>query len=177
MSGFVVAAELAEGDSGGASWRVRVLDEKIPAGLEPLLQQLGRLRGAGVQLGLVCVDDDWCALVRPGPGGARLLLGDASVMVEDDDEPGIGLAGDILEELGIDGPSDEDIDDADDPDAPWPEGDFDMLADLGLNEQALTVIFDDGDVLAGEQLMRVAEELGFGDEMGDILDERDYEWE
>lgn len=171
MSGFVVAAELAAGDTGGSSWRVRVLDKKIPGGLAPLTAQLGQLRASGVLLGMVCVEDDWCALVRPGPGGARLLLGDASVTVEDDDEPGIDLAADILDELDVDGPTDDDIDDADDPDAPWPEGDFDMLADLGLSEQAMSVIFDDGDMLASDQLMRVAEELGFGDELGDILDE------
>ncbi|MDN5683934.1 tRNA adenosine deaminase-associated protein [Corynebacterium glyciniphilum] len=174
MSGFVVAAELAEGDSGGASWRLRVLDRKIPGGLRPLLTELGRLRAAGVLLGMVCVEDDWCALVRPGPRGAQLLLSDASVIVEDDDEPGIDLARDILAELDVDGPTDDDIDDADDPDAPWPDGDFDILADLGVSEQVLSVILDDGDMLATEQLMRVAEELGFDDDLAEILDKLGY---
>jgi putative tRNA adenosine deaminase-associated protein len=169
MSGFVVAADLAEGDTGGASWRLRVLEKKIPDGLNPLLTALGRLRAAGVLLGVVCVEDDWCALVRPGPRGAQLLLSDASVVVEDDDEPGIDLARDILAELDVDGPTDEDIDDADDPDAPWPEGDFDILADLGVSDQVLSVILDDGNMLATEQLMRIAEELGFDDDLADIL--------
>ncbi|MGV0870109.1 tRNA adenosine deaminase-associated protein [Corynebacterium kalidii] len=178
MSGFVVAAELAEGDTGGASWRLRVLEKSIPDGLRPLLAGLGRLRAAGVLLGVVCVEDDWCALVRPGPRGPQLLLSDASVVVEDDDEPGIDLARDILAELDVDGPTDDDIDNADDPDAPWPEGDFDILADLGVSEQVLSVILDDGNMLATEQLMRVAEELGFDDDLADVLDGLGYTgWE
>lgn len=182
MSGFVVAAELAERDSGGTSWRLHVLgegDTGTPDGLKPLLSDLAGRRAGGVLLGMVCVEDDWCALVRPGPRGPALLLGDASVIVEDDDEPGIDLARDILDELDVDGPTDFDIDDADDPDAPWPEGDFDMLADLGVSEQVLSVIFDDGDMLATEQLMRVAGELGFDDDLADLLDDLgwDVPWE
>ncbi|MGO3361315.1 MAG: tRNA adenosine deaminase-associated protein [Corynebacterium sp.] len=174
MNGFVVAAELAEGDTGNSSWRVRVLQRSVPDGLETLVGNLRKLRAEGVLLGLVCVEDDWCALVRPTPRGSQLLLGDASVIVEDDQEPGIDLARDILDELDVDGPSDDDIDDADDPDAPWPEGDFDMLADLGVGEQVLSVIFDDGDILASDLLLRVAEELGFGGELSDVLDDLGY---
>lgn len=178
MSGFVVAAELAEGDSGGASWHLRILERDVPDGLRPLLTELGRLRAAGVLFAMVCVEDDWCALVRPGPRGPQLLLSDASVVVEDDDEPGIGLARDILDELDVDGPTDDDIDDADDPDAPWPEGDFDILTDLGVSDQVFSVILDDGEMLATDQLMRLAEELGYDDDLADILDKLGYSgWE
>ena len=147
MNGFVIAAQLTDGGTGdysadgadgaaayggAAQWRVRVLKRSVPDGLESLVRDLRALRSAGVLVGMVCVEDDWCALVRPAPGGATMLLGDASVVVEDDDEPGIDLARDILDELDVDGPTDEDIDDADDPDAPWREGYFDMLSDLGV---------------------------------------------
>lgn len=192
MNGFVVAAQLTEGGTGdsgadsvdsadgaagyggGAQWRVRVLQRSVPDGLDRLVRDLRALRSTGVLVGMVCVEDDWCALVRPVPGGATLLLGDASVIVEDDDEPGIDLARDILDELDVDGPTDEDIDDADDPDAPWPEGDFDMLADLGVGEQVVSVIFDDGEILASDQLLRVAEELGFDGELAEVLDDLGY---
>ncbi|HIW90466.1 MAG TPA: tRNA adenosine deaminase-associated protein [Candidatus Corynebacterium avicola] len=193
MNGFVVAAQLTEGGTGvsgadgadsadgaagyggGAQWRVRVLQRSVPDGLDGLVRDLRALRSTGVLVGMVCVEDDWCALVRPVPGGATLLLGDASVIVEDDDEPGIDLARDILDELDVDGPTDEDIDDADDPDAPWPEGDFDMLADLGVGEQVVSVIFDDGEILASDQLLRVAEELGFDEELAEVLDDLGYD--
>ncbi|MDN5722967.1 MAG: tRNA adenosine deaminase-associated protein [Corynebacterium sp.] len=189
MNGFVIAAQLTEGGAGdysadgadgaaayggAAQWRVRVLKRSVPDGLESLVRDLRALRSAGVLVGMVCVEDDWCALVRPAPGGATMLLGDASVVVEDDDEPGIDLARDILDELDVDGPTDEDIDDADDPDAPWPEGDFDMLSDLGVGEQVVSVIFDDGEILASDQLLRVAEELGFDEELAEVLDDLGY---
>ena len=188
MNGFVIAAQLTEGGTGdysadgadgaaaygGAQWRVRVRKRSVPDGLESLVRDLRALRSAGVLVGMVCVEDDWCALVRPAPGGATMLLGDASVVVEDDDEPGIDLARDILDELDVDGPTDEDIDDADDPDAPWPEGDFDMLSDLGVGEQVVSVIFDDGEILASDQLLRVAEELGFDEELAEVLDDLGY---
>lgn len=192
MNGFVIAAQLTEGGAGdysadgadgadgaaayggAAQWRVRVLKRSVPDGLESLVRDLRALRSAGVLVGMVCVEDDWCALVRPAPGGATMLLGDSSVVVEDDDEPGIDLARDILDELDVDGPTDEDIDDADDPDAPWPEGDFDMLSDLGVGEQVVSVIFDDGEILASDQLLRVAEELGFDEELAEVLDDLGY---
>lgn len=192
MNGFVIAAQLTEGGTGdysadgadgadgaaayggAAQWRVRVLKRSVPDGLESLVRDLRALRSAGVLVGMVCVEDDWCALVRPAPGGATMLLGDASVVVEDDDEPGIDLARDILDELDVDGPTDEDIDDADDPDAPWPEGDFVMLSDLGVGEQVVSVIFDDGEILASDQLLRVAEELGFDEELAEVLDDLGY---
>jgi len=168
MSGFVVAAHLADGQ-----WSLRVLQRSVPQGLSPLVDELRAMRAEGVLLGLVSVDDDWTLLVRPAPGGARLLLGDSTVALEDEDDPevdGVRLAADTLDELGVDAPSDEDIEDADDPDAPWPEGDFGILADLGVGEQSLSVLFDDPDIYASDQLMALAGDLGFGDELADLYE-------
>lgn len=169
MSGFVVTAHLTDG-----VWTLRVLQRSVPDGLDPLLADLRAMRAEGVLLGLVSVDDDWCALVRPAPGGARLLVGDSTVALEDEDDPevdGVRLVSDILDELGIDPPTDEEIEDADDPDAPWPEGDFGILADLGVGEQALSVLFDDPEIYASDQLLSLAGDLGFADELSDLYDD------
>jgi putative tRNA adenosine deaminase-associated protein len=112
--------------------------------------------------------------VRPAPGGARLLLGDSTVALEDEDDPevdGVRLAADILDELGLDAPTDEEIEEADDPDAPWPEGDFGILTDRGVGEQSLSVLFDDAEIYASDQLLSIAGDLGFGDELADLFDE------
>ncbi|MDN6439909.1 MAG: tRNA adenosine deaminase-associated protein [Corynebacterium nuruki] len=174
MSGFVLAAELADG-----AWRLRVLQRTAPTGLAPLLRELRGLRAEGVLLGLVCVDDDWGALVRPVPGGARLLIGDATVASEDPDDPevdGVLFARDVLDDLGVEPPTDEEVDGADDPDAPWPEGDFDLLEDIGVGSQLLAVVFDDPDMYASEQLLRIAEELGFDSELAEEFDELLGDW-
>ncbi|WP_297006726.1 tRNA adenosine deaminase-associated protein [uncultured Corynebacterium sp.] len=168
MSGFVVAAHLFDG-----VWTLRVLQRSVPDGLDPLLAELRAMRAEGVLLGLVSVDDDWAALVRPAPGGARLLVGDSTVALEDEDDPevdGVRLVLDILDYLGVDAPTDDEIEDADDPDAPWPEGDFSVLADLGVGEQSLSVLFDDAEIYASDQLLSVAGDLGFGDELADLFD-------
>lgn len=168
MSGFVVAAHLADG-----VWTLRVLQRSVPDGLDPLLTELRAMRAEGVLIGMVSVDDDWSALVRPAPGGAQLLVGDSTVALEDEDDPevdGVHLVSDILDYLGVDAPTDEEIEDADDPDAPWPEGDFDILADLGVGEQSLSVLFDDPEIYASKQLLTLAEELGFGDGLADLYD-------
>lgn len=143
------------------AWTVRTLRDRALRGLDDLLADLRSLRSEGVVLGFVCVDDDWCALVRPVPGGVRVLLSDATAALDDD------LAADILDELDVDVPSEEE---ADETDEPWPEGEFDMLEDLGVGEQILSVIFDDADLYASDQLIRVAEELGLGDELSDLVD-------
>ncbi|MFE1514935.1 tRNA adenosine deaminase-associated protein [Corynebacterium bovis] len=143
------------------AWTVRTLRDRALRGLDDLLADLRSLRSEGVVLGFVCVDDDWCALVRPVPGGVRVLLSDATAALDDD------LAADILDELDVDVPSEEE---ADETDEPWPEGEFDMLEDLGVGEQILSVIFDDEDLYASDQLIRVAEELGLGDELSDLVD-------
>ncbi len=146
MSGFVVAAHLTDG-----VWNLRVVQRSVPDGLAPLVRRLRDMRAEGVLLGLVSVDDDWAALVRPAPGGARLLLGDSPVALEDEDDP--------------------EVEDADDPDAPWPEGDFGILTDLGVGEQSLSVLFDDAEIYASDQLLSIAGDLGFGDELADLFDE------
>ncbi|MBG9228681.1 tRNA adenosine deaminase-associated protein [Corynebacterium diphtheriae] len=64
------------------------------------------------------------------------------------------------------------ISDADQPDpedTPYAEGDFDILADLGLSEQIMSIITDETDWWASEQLQRIAEELGFDDELEQAL--------
>lgn len=169
MSGFVVAAHLLDG-----VWHLRVVQRSVPESLTSLVSDLQAMRAEGVLLGMVSVDDDWSVLVRPAPGGARVLLGDSTVALEDaDDEEvdGVRLAADILDELGVDAPSDRDIENADDPDAPWPEGDFGILADLGVGEQSLSVLFDDPEIYASDQLLALATDLGFGDDLADLYED------
>jgi putative tRNA adenosine deaminase-associated protein len=71
------------------------------------------------------------------------------------------FAASILEELDVEVPdiAEEDFADTEG----WPEGDFDILVDVGLSEQVLSVIVDESEWWASEQLQRIAEELGFDD--------------
>lgn len=153
---FAVAAFGVDG-----GWRLQELPEESLDSLDDLLAALRSQRAEGAVVGLVCLDDDWCALLRPVPGGVRILLSDATAALDYD------LAADILDDLGMDTPTEEEAEESDEA---WPEGDFDLLEDLDTSEQFLSVIFDDEDLYASEQILRVAEELGFGGDLADLLD-------
>lgn len=104
---------------------------------------------------MLSIEDDYFVLVRPTPQGVKLLISDATAATEDD------FAAEILDELDADQPDPEDT--------PYAEGDFDILADLGLSEQVMSIITDETDWWASEQLQRIAEELGFDDELEQAL--------
>lgn len=151
-------AAVAVADDGG--WDVRELPEKSLDSLRELVKELRANRAEGALLGFVCMDDDWSAVLRPIPGGVRILISDATAALD------YYLATDILDELDVDTPTEEEAENSDEP---WPEGDFYLLEDLGVPEQLLSVIFDDEDLYASEQLIRVAEELGCAEELADAV--------
>jgi putative tRNA adenosine deaminase-associated protein len=123
--------------------------------------ELRELRSAGAVFGLLDVDDEFFVIVRPAPAGTRLFLSDATAALEYD------IAAEILEKL------DADLDPAElDDEDPFEEGDLGVLADVGLNEGVLSIILSDDDY-ADEQLARIAQEMGFGDEMSAVVDRLD----
>ena len=99
-------------------------------------------------------------VLRPGPNRARILLSDAPIAVDDD------YAADALEEVGCDIP-DIDPDDLDDTDN-WADGDFDILADLGLTEERLSLLLD-ADEEPADLIEDIADALGFADELHEAL--------
>ena len=97
--------------------------------------------------------DDF-STVDTAVGAVRSLRAESMGAVDD-------FAASILEELDVEVPdiAEEDFADTEG----WPEGDFDILVDVGLSEQVLSVIVDESEWWASEQLQRIAEELGFDD--------------
>lgn len=156
IDGFAIAAQHE-----GSSWRLSELDDGVLDDLDALLTALRRLAsGGGALFAMVAVDDEFCAVVRPVPGGAALLLSDATAALDYD------LAADILDLLHVDMPDEEDADD----DEPWPEGDMAILADFGATEQEMTIILGDGDLYPDEQLQMIADRCGFGEDFAAFAD-------
>ena len=56
---------------------------------------------------------------------------------------------------------------------PFEEGDLGVLADVGLPNAVLSVILDETDLYADEQLGRIAREMGFAEEFAAVLDRLD----
>lgn len=152
---FAVSAIRADGQ-----WNLRELPARAAESLSGLIAELRASRAEGPVVGLLCVDDDWSVVLRPVPGGVRILLSDATAALD------YNIASEALDTLDIDAPSEDEADASDDP---WPEGDFDLLEDLGASEQIMSIIFYDDDLYGAEQVLRVADELGFADELADLV--------
>src|SRR5258707_3460396 len=152
--GFGVAVVREEG-----KWRCSAMGSKALASLSDAETELRELRSAGAVFGLLDVDDEFFVIVRPAPSGTRLLLSDATAALDYD------IAAEVLDNLDAD-INPEDLEDAD----PFEEGDLGLLSDVGLPEAVLSIILDETDLYADEQLGRIALEIGFADQLSAVID-------
>jgi putative tRNA adenosine deaminase-associated protein len=152
--GFGVAVVREDG-----KWRCSAMRSKVLTSLTAAETELRELRSAGAVFGLIDVDDEFFVIVRPAPSGTRLLLSDATAALDYD------IAAEVLENLDAE-IDPEDLEDAE----PFEEGDLGLLADIGLPEAVLGVILDESDLYADEQLTRIAQEMGFADELSAVLE-------
>ena len=143
----------------GGAWRVREFDDDF-SDLSTSVTAVRNLRAEGPAFALLNVEEDYLVIVRPGPSQTRVLISDATMAVDDD------FAADILDEAGTEIP-DIDPDELDNVDA-WADGDFDILADLGLSEEQMSILLDD-DADPADLAQSIADELGFGDELDDVV--------
>ncbi|MEU3272605.1 tRNA adenosine deaminase-associated protein [Saccharomonospora sp. NPDC006951] len=153
ISGFGVAVVREDG-----KWRCSPLDGSALAELDAAITELRKLRSTGAVFGLLAVDDEFFVIVRPGPAGASLLLSDAAAALDYD------IAADVLDLLRVDPPDEDD-------DMLWPEGDLEILADIGMPGPELEVIVNEVELYPDEQLQMIAERCGFADEFGTLLDD------
>jgi putative tRNA adenosine deaminase-associated protein len=70
----------------------------------------------------------------------------------------------VLTELGLEAPSEDELDDI------QPAGDLSIFADFGLDEVALAAMLSDVDAYADEILLAIAQRLGFAAELEPIID-------
>jgi putative tRNA adenosine deaminase-associated protein len=154
LDGFGVAVVREDG-----KWRCSAMRPAALTSLAAAETELRELRSAGAVFGLLDVDDEFFVIVRPVPGGASLLLSDATAGLDYD------IAADVLDLLHVQVPEDDEVDDD-----PWPEGDLTLLSDLGVPEQEMQLIVDDDDLYPDEQLAMIAQRCGFGDAFAAVLE-------
>lgn len=147
LRGYAVAVVREEG-----RWRCASLDSDALRDLDAAITMLRDIRSQGAVFGLLDVDDEFFVVIRPVPGGVRLLLSDAVAALDYD------IAADVLDLLRIDVPDDGEAD-------PWPEGDLGLLADVGMPEPELGLIVDEVDLYPDEQLEMIASRCGFQAEL------------
>jgi putative tRNA adenosine deaminase-associated protein len=148
---------------GEQRWRCELLHGAAQRQLADVERELAEAAGRGaVVFGLIDVDDEFVIILRPGPAKTRLVLSDATAGIDYE------IAADVLRELNREIP-DLDPDSVDDVE-PWPEGDLDLLADVGLDERTLVKLFA-GDLYPDEQILEIAKRLGFEAELLAAVDE------
>ena len=157
LDGFAVAV-IHE----NATWRCSPMSAAALTSLAAAETELRELRSAGAVFGLLDIDDEFFLIVRPAPSGTLLLLSDATAALDYD------IAAEALEKLDAD-IAPEDLEDSE----PFEDGDLGVLADVGLPNAVLSVILDETDLYADEQLGRIAREMGFAEEFAAVLDRLD----
>ena len=155
VEGFAAAVVREDG-----KWRCSLLAEELLEDLDGVITALRQVASAGAVFGMLAVDDEFFVLVRPVPGGAALLLSDATAGLDYD------VAADVLDLLQVPIPDEDDVED----DEPWPEGDLTLLADLGVPEQEMQLIVDEVDLYPDEQLALIAQRCGFADEFARAIE-------
>jgi putative tRNA adenosine deaminase-associated protein len=139
-------------------WQVDRLPEALGDDLEGLVAAVRRHPGDGGSFALVDVAHEFFVVVRVVMGRERLLLSDVTAAVAWD------LAAQVVERLDIAVPGEDDLDDV------WPAGDLGLFDDLGLDEMELTTVLADLDAYADEQLLSLAQRLGFADAWERVVD-------
>ena len=139
-------------------WVIRPFEDDF-TNVNTSIKAVRNLRSEGAAFALLCVEDAYFIAVRPVPGGVKMLISDATYGVDDD------FAADFMDI------NDHEIPDVDPEEVdPYGEGDFDIFADLGLSEDQVGYIIDNDEDWPSDMLLRIAGELGFGDELEDVID-------
>src|SRR3712207_3231179 len=157
---FAVRVSRADG-----RWQCELLAADADDELPVLERALGEPDGAGCPGSFVIVVDSrlYFVVLRHGPGGmVRALISDATFQEW-------VLAAEVVERYGIAVEGGDTIDSYDDAAQGWPGGDLDVFADAGLPAEELTRLLDSDELWADEMVQRIAERLGFGDELTAVV--------
>jgi len=151
---FAVAAYREEGQ-----WTVVALPARAVVTAEGFVASLRQLPGEGGVFGFVCVADDFFLLAHTVRDGVRMMISDASALLE------WSIAREAAELIGLE----------------WEEseveefeaaGDVSLCADFGLDEAELVMICQDEELYPDEQVRAIAKRLGFAKEFAAALRSR-----
>jgi putative tRNA adenosine deaminase-associated protein len=139
-------------------WRVQLLAGDAGDELPVLERALGEPGDDGWPPPFVVVVDSrlYFVVLRHGPGGMiRALISDATMQEW-------LLAAEVVERYGIAVDTEGAFDDDE---SGWPGGDLDVFSDDGLPAAQLRPIVTADDLWADEMVLRIAERLGFAEEL------------
>lgn len=135
-------------------WSVANLPDAqdIPA----IIDRLKAQQTNGGALALIAIDEEFFMLIRVLGTHISMFLSDVSCALDYE------VAEEFLEIADLDQPSEDD--------EPFPVGNQDIFADLGMPHMELLALCDDSELFPDEQLEAIAKRLGFGNEFAELLE-------
>ena len=135
-------------------WSIASLPD--PDDLTHIIDRLKKQQTNGGAVALIAIDDEFFLAIRVLGTHVKFFISDITCAIDYE------VAAEFLDLADIDQPEEDD--------EPLPAGDLDIFSDLGLQRMELSTICDDADLFPDEQIEAIANRLGFGDDLAELLE-------
>jgi putative tRNA adenosine deaminase-associated protein len=127
-----------------------------PDDLTHIIDRLKKQQTNGGAVALIAIDDEFFLAIRVLGTHVKFFISDVSCAIDYE------VAAEFLDLADLDQPEEDD--------EPLPAGDLDIFSDLGMHSMELSTLCDDADLFPDEQIEAIANRLGFGDALTELLE-------
>ena len=135
-------------------WSIASLPD--PDDLTHIVDRLKKQQTNGGAVALIAIDDEFFLAIRVLGTHVKFFISDVSCAIDYE------VAAEFLDLADLDQPEEDD--------EPLPAGDLDIFSDLGMHSMELSTLCDDADLFPDEQIEAIANRLGFGDALTELLE-------
>ena len=135
-------------------WSIASLPD--PDDLTHIIDRLKKQQTNGGAVALIAIDDEFFLAIRVLGTHVKFFISDITCAIDYE------VAAEFLELADLDQPEEDD--------EPLPAGDLDIFSDLGMHSMELSTLCDDADLFPDEQIEAIANRLGFGEELTELLE-------
>jgi putative tRNA adenosine deaminase-associated protein len=135
-------------------WSVASLPD--PDDLTHIIDRLKKQQTNGGAVALIAIDDEFFMAIRVLGSHVKYFISDVTCALDYE------VAAEFLEIADLDQPEEDD--------EPLPTGDLDIFSDLAMQSMELSTLCDDADLFPDEQIEAIANRLGFGDQLTQLLE-------
>lgn len=135
-------------------WSIASLPD--PDDLIHIIDRLKKQQTNGGAVALIAIDDEFFIAIRVLGSHVKYFISDITCALDYE------VAAEFLDIAELDQPEDED--------EPLPAGDLEIFSDLGMHSMELSTLCDDADLFPDEQIEAIANRLGFGEQLTELLE-------
>ena len=135
-------------------WSIASLPD--PDDLTHIVDRLKKQQTNGGAVALIAIDDEFFLAIRVLGTHVKFFISDVTCAIDYE------VAAEFLDLADLDQPEEDD--------EPLPAGDLDIFSDLGMHSMELSTLCDDADLFPDEQIEAIANRLGFGDALTELLE-------